>query len=344
MQLPAITLPLKFAQGLGAHLATLNVNLNEPAHVARDIMALSDFYLQNPGHPTPWNEAFCKTAYLSYFLPLNTARLVAVMRDVRRFLPMDSVSEIYDFGAGLGATQWALEGEADWTPRPIIAIEHSVGAQTLYRDLHLALSARWPLTFANRSQPKSNALAVFSYSFLEMQNALPDLSGFDHLLIVEPSTQACGRELMQWRTKFIKSAFAPLAPCTHNHECPLLTKSTRDWCHMRVHFSAPEWFDDIEKRLPMKNRTLTYSYLLMSRTVTDLSWRGSARAIGDTLIENGKTRQMICRGPEREFLSWLHKFGPPPEVPHGALIRGVESAEVKGAELRAAPSSLSWEF
>ena len=81
----------------------------------------------------------------------------------------------------------------------------------------------------------------------------------------------------------------------------------------------------------------------MSRSAQDNVWRGAARAIGDTLEENGKTRQMICRGPEREFLSWLHRFGPAPRIPHGALVRGIQSAEVKGGgEIRPALGGITW--
>jgi hypothetical protein len=74
---------------------------------------------------------------------------------------------------------------------------------------------------------------------------------------------------------------------------------------------------------------------LVSRTVTDTTWRHAARVIGDTLPERGKTRQMICRGPHREFLSWLHRFGEPPSLPRGALVRGIDTTEPKGGELRA---------
>jgi ribosomal protein RSM22 (predicted rRNA methylase) len=176
-----------------------------------------------------------------------------------------------------------------------------------------------------------------------MQMRLPKLEQFDHLLILEPSTRECGRKLMEWRARFLAQGFQALAPCTHAEACPLLTHSNRDWCHQRTAFEAPDWWLALEERLPMKNRTLTYSYLLMSRTVSDQKWRGTTRVIGDTLEERGKTRQMICRGPQREFLSWLHKHGEPPRIPHGALLHGIETCQPKGGELRAGPeSTLTW--
>ena len=109
---------------------------------------------------------------------------------------------------------------------------------------------------------------------------------------------------------------------------------------MRVHFDAPDWWLDIERKLPMKNRTLTYSYLLLSRSA-EHKWTGATRVIGDTLVEKGKTRQMICRGPEREFLSWLHRDGDAPHIPHGALLRTLGPGEIKGSEIRAG-RDLKW--
>ena len=89
----------------------------------------------------------------------------------------------------------------------------------------------------------------------------------------------------------------------------------------------------------MKNNTLTYSYLVASKTARDQKYRGAVRVIGDTLPEKGKTRQMICRGPQREFFSWLHKNGEPPMIPHGALVSDPGNFETKGGELRVGPLS-----
>lgn len=324
-----------------AALAARAINLNDPRALAADVRKLSDFYLANPGRPTPWDEPFATPAYLSYFLPLNFARLQAVFTEVKRFLPPTSWTQVYDYGSGLGTAHWVLE---EFEPRPLYCIETSRRARDLHAELMESSPTRWTPQWQNPPQPRAGALAVFSYSFLEMQNALPDLQSFSHLLIVEPSTRECSRDLMQWRANLLAQGFAPLAPCTHAQECPLLTHSQRDWCHQRIHFQGPDWFERLEAFLPMKNRTLTYSYLLMSRDVHDEKWRNASRVIGDTIPENGKTRQMICRGSQREFLSWLHRHGEPDQIPHGALVRGVESCELKGAELRCRPGQLTWEL
>ncbi|MGZ3723854.1 MAG: small ribosomal subunit Rsm22 family protein [Bdellovibrionales bacterium] len=343
MAMPVHSLTPEFEQQILKALTSLAVDLKEPRALAAQVKQLSDFYVSRAGEPTPWDQPFAVPAYLAYFQTLNFVRLRAAFQEVKRFLPMDSFAQIWDYGSGSGTTQWVLESEPSIAPRALFAIESSKRAAELHREFGEGAGGKWVPQFSKGAQPGAKAFAVFSYSFLEMQNQLPDLQAFDHLLIVEPSTREGGRDLMAWRAKLMEGGFTPLAPCTHSEPCPLLTQSSKDWCHMRIHFSAPAWFERLEEFLPMKNRTLTYSYLLMSRTVGDVKWRGSARAIGDTLEENGKTRQMICRGPNREFLSWLHRFGEPPEIPHGALVSGVDDAEEKSGELRAKPDSLAWE-
>ncbi len=333
---PVLTLSPQFERRL---LAVLH---GQPAN-ARDVLRLSDFYIANPGSETPWDDDNNFKSYLTYFLPLNVARLHAVWRDVRRFLNSNEIQEIYDFGSGLGATQWMLENETEFVPRPLHCLEASDLAIRGHQQLLQAADSAWQPLFNTKVRPGPGALAVFSYSFLEMRNCLPDLDQFTHILIVEPSTRECGRQLMNWRQAWIEKGYTPLAPCTHALTCPLLKHSGRDWCHMRVAFSPPQWLQTLEENLPMKNRSLTYSYLLLSRGTQKSTHRGSIRVIGDTLDERGKTRQMICRSDEREFLSWLKRDGPSPRIPHGALIKTLNSYQKKGPEVRA-ERDLQWEF
>lgn len=342
MSVQVRTLSPRLEARLTAALSSLPVehSVDELAHAVK---SLSDYYVSFPGRETPWAKDFAVPATLAYFMPLNAVRLSETFREVKRFFPSESIREIWDFGSGLGTTQWVLEDQ-DWLePVPLYSVESGREARGEHSRIEKLIAGRWRNHVADLSKlnERPGRLAVFSYSFLEMQNALPDLTYFDHVLILEPSTRECGRALMEWRSKFIKMGLQPLAPCTHAMDCPLLIHSPRDWCHMRVHFEGPDWWQAIEDRLPMKNRTLTYSYLLMSRKVQDREWRGRVRVIGDTLEEKGKTRQLICRGPDREFFAWMHKNGKPPQIPHGVLVRDFGLAEMKSNELRVTPR-LDW--
>ena len=42
--------------------------------------------------------------------------------------------------------------------------------------------------------------------------------------------------------------------------------------------------------------------------------------VGDFLDEKGKSRQLICRGPQREFLTFIKKSDNPIELYRGELI------------------------
>jgi hypothetical protein len=94
--------------------------------------------------------------------------------------------------------------------------------------------------------------------------------------------------------------------------------SKNDWCHDRIHLSPPQWLVSIENHLPFKNRTLTFSYLLASQQAAPESRQ--IRLVGDQLQEKGKSKQLICRNDQREFLTWLHRDGEIPELYRGDLI------------------------
>jgi ribosomal protein RSM22 (predicted rRNA methylase) len=187
---------------------------------------------------------------------------------------------------------------------------------------------------------------VLSYSLNELGRLPEEIRRARALLIIEPSTRENGRALQQLRAELLNEGFFAWAPCTHQSPCPLLTHSERDWCHMRVHCERPSWLKAIEQQIPVRNDTLTYSYLLLRRdppaTISLRPLKPAdenplARVIGDTLHERGKIRQAICRGPEREFFSWLTRHGEPEPLPRGAVVSVPHDAEKKGNELRIPP-------
>jgi hypothetical protein len=191
---------------------------------------------------------------------------------------------------------------------------------------------------ALRSLRTTERLLIASYVLTELAS-LPDWwLKFEALAIIEPSTQDDSRALMSTRQSLIENGYHIWAPCTHQGRCPQLTHSARDWCHDRIHWRAPKWFADLENHLPMKNRTLTFSYLLARRSLpppkglTDL-----ARLTGDMLEEKGKTRQSLCRGTEREFLAWFPQRlakGEDISLERGSLVRLPENIAHKASELR----------
>src|SRR5665213_2034423 len=111
MAIPVHSLSPKFDSQVQASLLERGVNLEEPRELSKQVKQLSDFFIAKPGEATPWEQPFAIPAYLAYFQPLNFIRLRAAFEEVKRFLPNDSYSQIWDFGSGLGTTQWVLENE-----------------------------------------------------------------------------------------------------------------------------------------------------------------------------------------------------------------------------------------
>lgn len=323
----------QFENAIQASLQNLGVELSDSKKIADSVLKVSDFYIQNPDGQTPWKEKWCQIAQLAYFLPLNFLRAQRIFRQGEQVGFFKSFDTLIDFGSGLGAGSLAFENLAQ--NHSFIEISPAaIGIhQTLIKNLwqREIPKTRWN---THVHQVPENTLGVFSYSVTEL-NTLPIWSeNCESLMILEPATSQDGRKLLEQREKLIKKGFFAWAPCTHQEKCPLLHESKGDWCHDRIHWEMPQWFQNIEKHLPIKNSTLTVSYLLMSkrRPTSDLST--SARLTGDLLVEKGKSRQLVCRGPKREFFAWLHRHGEPLETPRGTLIDWPKEFEERPSEIR----------
>ena len=304
--------------------------------VAQAVLKASDFYIHNPLGTTPWNESWMQLAQVYYFMPLNTLRCLMVAAEANRLGFFNGLKMSYDFGSGLGAGSLAL--------------------QTLFKQINFVYkcydTSEWPLRFTNLAlsndskwkelqpvQPQNlkslqDTLIICSYSVTELEKLPSWMTEAQALMIIEPSTQQDGRSLMQTRQQLIDAGFSIWAPCTHQGTCPLLTQSKTDWCHDRIHLQQPAWMQEVETHLPMKNRTITWSYLLAKKTSPPMALNHGLRTVGDPLVQKGKTRQLICRGSDREFLAWMDRHGKAQHIPRGVLMKTPTAAQKVSDELR----------
>ena len=294
---------------------------------------------------TPWNQDWAVAAYISYYFPLNWMRSFAVFQEGQRWSFFSGLENIIDFGSGLGSGSWPALVENKLSAQ---FIELSSVAQQIHRSL-LALSVaekeianyQWLKQVGQNFLVPPASLGVFSYSLTEVIELPSWATQLEKLLIIEPATRDDGRRLMETRSKLLQQGWHIVAPCTHQGLCPLLTHSKSDWCHDRIHWKMPTWFQEIEKHLPIKNSTLTFSYLLATKTpshqakISDRKLTTQlARITGDHLPEKGKTRQLVCRGEAREYLAWMSRHGEFPEIPRGVLIEWPDDGESKSNEIR----------
>lgn len=325
------SIPKNFEDSISAALASYDISLQDAKTLAKHVLTLSDYFIQNPDGATPWHQTSAQIAYLSYYLPLNAARLRAVILEGEKRGFFAGLEDVIDFGAGLATASLCLS-ETQKLQYTLVerASEPQKMIETFFQDFK---AKEWIRTFsAARLKNPKKTLALFSYSLTELTE-LPDWAyQCEAVMIAEPSTQQDGRKLLQLRQHLLEKGYHAWAPCTHEGPCSLLNQSKNDWCHDRIHFDAPVWFQKMEEQLPMKNRTLTMSYLLMRKTKPTAI--KAARVVGDRLKEKGKDRQMICQGPDREFLAWMHKAGLQQEIPRGVLIEMPEDLQKVSNELR----------
>jgi len=325
-------------------LKNLGLHFGHTDKIAQAIHRMSDFYIQNPTAPTPWSEPWAQVAQWAYYLPLNYLRNLSVVAEAQRQNFFEGLSEVIDFGAGLGAGFRSLPSNFE----NYFVIEKSSLALELVKKTspsnYFFTDKIGTALSSTNSESKSlplhhkKTLSLFSYSLTELDQIPEWALQNEALMILEPSTQQDGRRLQEWRSDLIGNGFHIWAPCTHHQACPMLLHSKKDWCHHRLHIKKPDWLERIELKLPWRNQTLTVSYLLARKKQKTNALSANAnltRIVGDSLVEKGKTRQQICKNNQREFLSWLHKNSVAPELYRGDLVSwSPEQAEIKSNEIR----------
>jgi len=339
--------PDAYSKAIAASLAKLGYDLQSPRRVAEAVLKLSDYYIRHPQGATPWTETWAQAASLAYYFPLNYARNSQVAVEAARLGFFSGLSTAIDFGSGTGSALFAFADRWPEASFEAIAMDRSLVALDLAATLApaSALNDYVKLEVESNSPPptsprleKNKSLLMASYVYTELERLPAWWLEFEALALIEPSTQADGRRLMQLRTALLDAGYRIWAPCTHSGACPMLAHSERDWCHDRIHWQAPAWFEELEKTLPMKNRTLTHSYLLARKSLSPpRELARLARLTGDMLVEKGKTRQSVCRGPEREFLAWFPNRLPKGSdlvLERGNLVRMKDEMEKKSTELR----------
>ncbi len=315
-----------FTQQLPHFLNQLGFPVDNHKKLAQAVQELSDHFIQSGERSTPWAEDRFQAAYLAYFFPLNTLRLLKVrerLEGVGFF--QQKPKRIVDFGAGPGTASAAF---GDLCPS-----WQAVDIETISFEFHRYLFSKRLAVDYQTSLNKLNAddLLVCSYSLNESQLPIDLLSQADQLILVEPSTKAHSRNLLKLRQQLIDQGYFVWAPCTHQDPCPLLNQSEKDWCHDAVHTALPDWWDRIDQHLPMRNQRISFSYLALSR-IKPADHTGRVRIVGDPLKQKGKTKQMICDSSERKFFALLKRQKVRVDLERGDLIQWDEGQLEKRAD------------
>lgn len=330
---------------------------HDPKRWAQAVLRLSDHYVAHPGAVSPWENDWAREALLSYYHPLNQARARAVAergQGVGFFAGLDT---LIDIGCGSAAASLGLCDVHSFRSlqlidrsRTVLSLAEKLAPQNLKTTTATG-------TLEQFAAPSSGegALVLLSYVLTETDPAraratlervlgCKSKSPIEAIAILEPSTAQDARPLQALRPVLQDLGYHLWAPCAHQEACPLLVDSKSDWCHDRTEPQLPSWWSELEAHLPMKNRSVTFSFLLARRTPPQSSAKG-IRVIGDRLEEKTKVRQLICRGPRREFISWFPSRLPDDlgslDLQRGDLIR-TENTDMILKDQRGAPGA--WEY
>lgn len=198
----------------------------------------------------------------------------AVLEELRDigWAPPASVDTLIDWGCGSGVAgervlrQYPQLQRACVNDASPLAMEFAVQQ---IRRLHPSVEARpWA---GNNAQ---GCVLVVSHVWNELSNdqrvdLLKLASTAAAVLWVEPGTHAVSRHLGALREEFLPS-FRVVAPCTHQHACPILAPgNTRDWCHHFAPppaeiFANPDWVK-FGQRAGIDLRSLPYAFLALDR-------------------------------------------------------------------------------
>ena len=332
---------------LGALFKGIDLGFNEYSRMANAIQEQSDFYIQNPELETQWNLKSTQVAQVSYYFPLNYLRNLRVMDQFSKLVPehfLQSFDNYLELGSGLGPSFLSLQDKFETAHfRKILFIESSNWPSQMHQKVFQGSSPKQQVSWSEKQASIENinlkkTIAICSYSLTEFNKIPQWLFECGCVIIIEPSTREDGQRLIKWRSEFLKKNFYVVAPCLHQNMCSLDYEKSKDWCHDRLHIESPDYLKKIEQYLNFKNSTFTLSYVVIVADDLSLNLKNNytqkARVIGDYLDEKGKSRQLICRSDEREFLTVLKRSNIELEYQRGDIIDIEPHWRKVGSELR----------
>jgi ribosomal protein RSM22 (predicted rRNA methylase) len=297
--------------------------------------AMRETYLADP---------LLRRSYLLYFLPVNLAKVAALLREMPA-LPRRPL-RILDVGSGPGAGALAVlehlgrEDMAAQQGSEVIAVDRSRHA------LHEA-ECLWSVVSATRTgmpacalrsvaldleRPGSHApwkagpcdLIILANSLNELfqtaadpvaarvtflEELLEALASDGTLMIVEPALRETTRALHQVRDRLVAVGRATVySPCLHDRPCPALVRE-EDWCHEERPWTPPAMVGKVDRAVGFIKDALKFSYLLLRKDGLTITERHPDvyRVVSEMLVMKGDRRAWLCNETGRPLVGRLDK-------------------------------------
>ena len=231
---------------------------------------ISEHYRQRGASRQVIGGADDAVAYALSRMPATYAAVSAVLEELQARAPEFAPKTLLDAGAGPGTAGWAV-AEAFEGIAPTL-MDHNRAfltlAGTLAEGTALAGAELLEADLGRFELPTRYDLVTCAYALTELPDAemlaaAERLWGHSDgvLALIEPGRPRDYQRLMAVRRRLIELGGRVLAPCPHEHDCPL---AEPDWCHFSVRLSRSR------DHMRMKGGTLgyedeKYSYLVVAR-------------------------------------------------------------------------------
>ncbi|MDZ7292252.1 MAG: small ribosomal subunit Rsm22 family protein [candidate division KSB1 bacterium] len=271
-------------------------------------------------------------AYLALILPATYAQLRGAMAATRAQAPDWSPQSLLDIGSGPGTAMWAaieqwpsLNALHAWEREPAFI---ALGRELAQASEHAAVrEAQWQKIDVSLFLPRrlpTFELVILGHVLNELNPihrrhvinyAWKHCSGL--LLIVEPGTLAAFSAVRSARAQLLASGARMLAPCPHEHPCPLVD----DWCHFSQRLRRPQ-FQRRAKAALSQWEDCKFSYAAMARFgPTTQPW---ARIIREPQVTKAYVEVQLCTVDgitlHREYKKNPEAFKRTKKLPWGAIL------------------------
>ena len=271
--------------------------------------AISQVYRSGGGSAGTITDETSVIAYVLSRLPATYAVAEAVFNAVREAAPEFSPKSLNDVGAGPGTASWAAIGTwngvaevtmTDSNPAFLrVAKTLAAGSPSLSHAVYQTQN------LLNTAPPRADMVTA-SFVLAEMAQAkLRQVAeqlwsvANQVLVLIEPGTPAGFARIRAARELLIDKGAHVLAPCTHDHACPI---TGSDWCHFSQRL--PRSRDHLKVKgasVPFEDER--YSYVALTRTRIERS--NIARIIAPPEETKAGITLPLCaeRGLQRAFVS-----------------------------------------
>ena len=317
-------------------------------------------------------------AYRRYFLPVNLAKIQALLDEMPRPEPVERFSAL-DIGSGPGTGALAV---LDWWHQralpqtlSVTAVDASTAVLRQARWLwdqycHAAgvrgvdlqayagdLERRAWLEQVRQKAPFNlimiaNCLNEFHNNANDpieartdlMREALSLLAPHGTMMIVEPALRETSRALHQVRDRLLQERRCTVySPCLHELNCPALVKPD-DWCHEERAWEPPVSILDIDEAVGFIKDALKFSYLLLRKDGKTIAERHSNvyRVVSELRELKGEKRAWLCNEQGRQEIGRQDRLASPRNQAFDLWHRGaiVQIEEIVRKERRGKVSAL----